>query len=340
MTNRFQIEEIVGQDDAGITFRCIDAETGQLVSLRRFFPFGAEGDGLFDEEAAAYLSVLSRLAELRHPSLRKIIAGGCDPIDGMPYIVQEWIEGPTLEEKLASAPLSAEQTQQLLSDALAASEAFSPLLGVEALWVDTGLKAIVLAKSGSGFHPTFSLSPTKWLGESGVAARGAESLAPLARAAMHWKTRPVPDHAANGLGRWLRHLKTNAGKSTLAQLRDSLQAPAPKTPSHPATATIRPISQPAKPTLHEAPLTPPRKKSLILPLLLITILVVSGAAAWHFFGPQVVTALRKEVPRKKPMIPPEEESALNLLHTTSPAAKEAPPKKKTVQKPAPASSSP
>ena len=111
MQNRFQIEDLVDQNESGVVFRAIDTETGAPVALRRFFPFGIGGGGLSEDEQQAYQIAISRLANMRHRSLRAIIAGGCDEVDGIPFIATEWIEGGPLSDTLAQGPLPAEEAR-------------------------------------------------------------------------------------------------------------------------------------------------------------------------------------------------------------------------------------
>ena len=93
-----------------MVFRALDTETGKTVAVRRFFPFGALGVGLKDDEKTAYNIALGRLTGLNHPALRSVICGGCDPVDGIPFIATEWIEGHVLEPIVEQQPLPAGHT--------------------------------------------------------------------------------------------------------------------------------------------------------------------------------------------------------------------------------------
>ncbi len=94
------------QDAGGVIFQAFDEETQQPVALRRFFPYGAGGGGLEGEERAAYEEAVLRLMQVSIPSLRRVVAGGVDDLDGMPFLASEWIPGKTLAERLARGPLS------------------------------------------------------------------------------------------------------------------------------------------------------------------------------------------------------------------------------------------
>jgi hypothetical protein len=90
---RFEIEDIVDQDASGVVFRAVDSSTGREVALRRFFPFGPDGGGLEGDEQLAYGNAVEILTGLQHPGLRAVVGGGCDSVDGLPFIATEWIDG-------------------------------------------------------------------------------------------------------------------------------------------------------------------------------------------------------------------------------------------------------
>ena len=152
--HRFHIEDLIAQDASGVTFRAVDTETGNTVAVRRFFPFGANGGGLVADEQTAYQIAVSRLAELHHPSLRATLCGGCDPIDGMPFIATEWIEGPSIQSFIDQGPLRVEVATELISQALEVCERLSDVLGEEAVWVETQLTTILADPSQN--HRSFT----------------------------------------------------------------------------------------------------------------------------------------------------------------------------------------
>lgn len=211
------------QDASGVVFRALDTETNHTVAVRRFFPFGANGGGLLEDEQIAYHIAVERLAAITHPALRAVIAGGCDPVDGMPYIATEWIEGPRLEAIVKRAPLDPVATAKLLSHALEVCELLSEVLAEEAVWVETSLTSIVVGAEGTGRGITFWIAPLKWIGKND-GQRGLESIITLTEEIMGWRGKIIADHEGRGLGGWLKWLRGTARTTTLHQAREMLAA--------------------------------------------------------------------------------------------------------------------
>jgi len=238
VVRRFNIEDIIFQDSSGVTFRAFDTVTGETVALRRFFPFGPDGGGLHGEEQTAYNIAVERLAGLRHPALRAIVCGGCDPIDGMPYIATELIEGETLEHLMENGPLPAEAASSMVTRLLDVCSLISNVLAEEAVWVDMEPHTIIRGdeKSGRGF--TFWISPQKWLGDRET-SRGLQAVLNLTEEITGWKNKPVSDQAGRGFGGWVKWLRKNPS-SKLLEARESL---ATSTGANPSSATKSPTGQ-------------------------------------------------------------------------------------------------
>lgn len=221
MIQRFQIEDLVVQDNSGVVFRALDTETGQTVALRRFFPFGPTGGGLNKDEQAAYDVAVERLAGVSHPALRAVICGACDPVDGMPFIATEWIEGNRLQSFVNIAPLAPAEAANLLGLALEVSQLLSEMLEEEAVWVETCLEAIVVGSEDSHRGFTFWISPLKWLGTN-EGQHGLESIITLTEQVLGWQDQEISDQAGMGLGAWLNWLRASVKTASLDEAREML----------------------------------------------------------------------------------------------------------------------
>jgi hypothetical protein len=201
----------------------LDTETGKSVAIRRFFPFGAGGGGLHADEQREYDTAIERLAGLSHPALRSIICGGCDPVDGMPFIASEWIDGDALEWFVAQGPLSAEAATELITQAMEVCELLSHILGIDAIWVETELQSIIRANDHSDRGFTFWFCPLKWLGTQ-KHSRGMSSIITLTEQVMGWQGHPINDQAGHGLAAWLKWLRHTEGPISLHEVRQTLAA--------------------------------------------------------------------------------------------------------------------
>lgn len=245
MSNRFQIEDIVVQDASGVVFRALDTHTQEFVALRRFFPSGADGGGLNTEQQNAYQHTVSQLAAVSHPALRSIISGDCDPIDGMPYIATEWIEGSRLRTCLEQGALTAEEVTHLLTQALEVSQILSGVLGEEGIWIETGLEAIVIGAEKTGRNVTFWIAPQKWLGKND-SRRGLGCIIELTETLMGWHGKTVGENAGKGLGRWLKWMRKVKATATLQEVREMLAASTGVGSPASATRLFREAFQPKK----------------------------------------------------------------------------------------------
>lgn len=292
MSRRYEIQEMLAQDAQGVVFHAVDRESGDDVVLRRFFPFGPEGGGLEGEERAAYVAAVERLKAVSHPTLRTILAGGCDPIDGMPYLVTEWVEGTRLAEHLKETALSPASTRTLLDQALEASQTLAAALGEEAVWVETAPEAVILSNGQGGRSLTFWISPLRWLGGSDE-RRGLLPLAELGEAALHWQGRVFSDQSGEGLGAWFKAIKADPDRWTLEEARATLHAAqalaggaaAPPGPANAGTATVvMPRPMPA----HKV--APPSNSRLPWILSGLLMLATTGLVVWKKYGSSSRTA--------------------------------------------------
>jgi hypothetical protein len=221
VNQRFQIEDLIVQDACGVTFRVTDLETQQPAALRRLFPFGVNGGGLDESEQAAYQRALDQCALVKHPALRAILVGGTDPVDGLPYLATEWVEGLTLQSFVDNAPLSPAEATFLITQALEVCELLSQALGRESVWVETDLNSIVVGASETGRGFTFWVSPMKCLGK-GDGQHGLEPIVTLVENMLGWRGKAVTDQDGGGLGAWLKWLRLSALSATLKHAREKL----------------------------------------------------------------------------------------------------------------------
>lgn len=275
MAQRFQIEDLVVQDESGVIFRAIDSETGQTVALRRFFPRGANGGGLSADEQTAYHRVLERLVGIGHPSLRSIICGGCDPVDGMPFMATEWIEGAPLSLFLTNDVVADNEAAALLDKALELSQLLSEALGEEAIWVETDLQSIIFGPQGAGHGTTFWFSPFKCFRQGSLEC-GLESLSGLTEEIMGSNGRLIGAQNGTVLGGWLRWLRGAANTTTLHEVREKLAASLGEAP--PVTGT-RPAGRMSAPS--QAAGTKKKSRSRASMVLIIASLALGlGLGGW------------------------------------------------------------
>ena len=274
MIRRFQIEDLIVQDSSGVVFRALDTETGKTVAVRRFFPFGADGGGLQADEQTAYTIAVNRLAGISHPALRAVICGGCDPVDGMPFIATEWIEGDSLDSFVSQNPIPVEAATLLITQALEVCELLSHVLAEEAVWVETDLHSIIVSRPDSGRGFTFWIAPLKWLAGS-AENRGLQSIITLTEEVMGWTDKVVNDQAGRGLGGWLKWLRGAAATTTLHEARETLAASIGADPPAPAkrlaSRAARPIARPIKRS---------KPKTLLIVNSLLA-LILLGLGGWY-----------------------------------------------------------
>lgn len=273
---RFQIEDLIIQDESGIVFRALDTETGKPVAVRRFFPFGESGDGLQDDEQVAYGIAISRLAGIQHPALRAAICGGCDPVDGMPFIATEWVEGEALPLILQGQNMPVESTTELITKALEVCELLSQIFAEEAVWVETDLQTIVVGNEESGRGFTFWISPFKWLGRQD-SNRGLESIVALTEEVMGWTGQIVNDQAGRGLGGWVNWLRNAASTTSLHEAREMLAASVGIEPPPPAGHLVAKATAPAL-----KPLKRPGTSKMPMFAILSLCIAIAGLGSWQW----------------------------------------------------------
>lgn len=116
VASRFEIEDLAGEGGMATVYRARDRMTGQSVALKLLRDAGPADRLRFEREGQV-------LSELHHPCVVRYIAHGFTKA-GEPYLAMEWLEGETLDERLARAGLSIEESLRvgrLVAEALAAA---------------------------------------------------------------------------------------------------------------------------------------------------------------------------------------------------------------------------
>lgn len=289
-----------------MVFRAIEKESGDPVAIRRFFPFGPEGGGLGEKERTAYEIALRRFGRATHPGLRALLAGGCDPVDSIPFVVTEWIDGEPLSNKLQAGALQSRQAIDIIMRALEVSEVLSQLVTEEAVWVETDPASIIESTGASGRGVTFWISPLKWLGND-EERRSLKPIIQLTEDLMGWRNKLVNEQAGYGLAGWLKWLKQHAKTTTLAEARETLAA---ATGGQPPPPTSRLVKQSTRPVMARSTVQIRPKKSSSAPILpIIGILVALGLGGWIL--------VKGEVPFLSKFLPSKSASAF-VLDESSP----------------------
>ena len=116
LSDRFELKAQAGSGGMGIVYQAIDRNTGLNVAVKILSVKSVTDVGRFGEEAQV-------LQDLEHPGIVRYIDHGLTS-HGDPYIAMEWLEGETLEQRLARGRLPAAGVAHLAArilDALAAA---------------------------------------------------------------------------------------------------------------------------------------------------------------------------------------------------------------------------
>jgi len=168
MNPRYQIDELVTQDLRGVVFHGVDRETGAGVAMRRFLASSGESGGLDPKNKEVYLEAVATMKQVSHPSLRAVLDGGCDAVDGMPYLVTEWTDGDTLRDWMrANGNLTQEVSRHVVGRLLDVCIELSKVFNREALWLETALESVIVSpRDGTATMPmvSFWVCPWRWFG--------------------------------------------------------------------------------------------------------------------------------------------------------------------------------
>jgi serine/threonine protein kinase len=105
----FEIDEKIASGGMGEVFRGHEIMSGHPIAIKIVLNELAKDEtivGLFNKEARI-------LRDFNHPAIVRYMAFGTDPVIGRPYLVMEFIDGPSLSERLESGPLELEEAKHL-----------------------------------------------------------------------------------------------------------------------------------------------------------------------------------------------------------------------------------
>ena len=110
--DRFELKSQAGAGGMGTVYQAIDRRTGDLVAVKILNVRNVSDVGRFDQEALL-------LQELAHPGIVRYVDHGLTS-HGDPYIAMEWLEGETLDQRLARGKLAAAGVANLAARVLEA----------------------------------------------------------------------------------------------------------------------------------------------------------------------------------------------------------------------------
>ena len=105
LDGRFRLEGQTVAGGMGTVHRAVDVTTGEVVAVKISSSFGSQLGERFQQEAAF-------LAEIAHPAIVRYLSHGRTQ-RGEHYLVMEWLDGETLEDRLRVGPLSLAETLSL-----------------------------------------------------------------------------------------------------------------------------------------------------------------------------------------------------------------------------------
>ncbi len=118
LDGRFRLQGQTIAGGMGTVYRAVDLATDEVVAVKISSSFGSQLGERFQQEAAF-------LAELAHPAIVRYLSHGRTRRREH-YLVMEWLDGETLEDRLQAGPLSLAETFNLarrIGEALAAAHA-------------------------------------------------------------------------------------------------------------------------------------------------------------------------------------------------------------------------
>jgi len=113
---RFELLEELGDGSFGYVFKARDTELDRTVAVK------IQRAALHDDERQRFLREARSAAQLEHPNIVSLYETG-ETDEGVAYLVTEYIDGVTLEERLRDGPLGFDEASRVVAEVARALEA-------------------------------------------------------------------------------------------------------------------------------------------------------------------------------------------------------------------------
>jgi serine/threonine protein kinase len=125
IAGRYRVDRSVGEGGMGTVFQARD-ESGRVVAIKTLLRQGipmwsADEPAGGDVQLWRFQREVEALARVYHPAIVRSLDHG-KTVEGVPFLVLEWLTGHDLSERLAQGPLSVEATVALATQLLGALE--------------------------------------------------------------------------------------------------------------------------------------------------------------------------------------------------------------------------
>ncbi|MBZ9938990.1 serine/threonine protein kinase [Mesorhizobium sp. BR1-1-16] len=109
LNDTYEIDVLIATGGMGQIYRGHNIETGEPVAIKTIRTEFASDTMIF----SLFRKEAMMVARLHHPNIVRYYSFSRDPTLGMPYLAMEFVEGPSLAERIADTPLSIDEARRL-----------------------------------------------------------------------------------------------------------------------------------------------------------------------------------------------------------------------------------